>query len=121
MPSEPVVVEVGGHEVVISHPDKVFFPERGETKLDLVRYYLAVGEPFIRAMANRPVMMQRFPDGASGKSFFQKRVPSGAPSWLQTAEVRTVNGTASDALVIADLAHAVWAVNLGCLGFHVWP
>ena len=66
-------------------------------------------------------MMQRFPDGALGKSFFQKRVPAGAPEWLQTIEVSTPNGTTSRALVIADMAHVIWAVNLGCLGFHIWP
>jgi DNA ligase D-like protein (predicted polymerase) len=66
-------------------------------------------------------MLQRFPDGALGKSFFQKRVPAGAPDWLQTVEVSTVNGTTSRALVVADMAHVIWAVNIGCLGFHLWP
>src|SRR5436190_1797675 len=65
--------------------------------------------------------MQRFPHGAGGPSFFQKRVPANAPEWLETTTVMTVNGTPSRALVIADLAHVAWAVNLGCLGFHVWP
>ena len=105
----------------ITTPDKVFFPERGETKLDLVRYYLAVGEPLMRAMGGRPVLMQRFPHGAGGPSFFQKRVPDDAPEWLETTIVSTPNGTTSRALVAADLAHVAWAVNLGCLGFHVWP
>ena len=72
-------------------------------------------------MGGRPVLMQRFPQGAGGPSFFQKRVPKNAPDWLETTTVMTVNGTPSRALVIADLAHVVWAVNLGCLGFHVWP
>src|SRR4030095_9282404 len=97
------------------------FAERGETKLDLVRYYAAVAEPLMRAMGGRPVLMQRFPQGAGGPSFFQKRVPKNAPEWLQTTTVETVNGTPSRALVIGDLAHVVYAVNLGCLGFHVWP
>jgi DNA ligase D-like protein (predicted polymerase) len=65
--------------------------------------------------------MQRFPQGAEGASFFQKRVPQGAPQWLQTTIVTTPNGTTSRALVLADMAHVVWAVNLACLGFHVWP
>ncbi len=69
----------------------------------------------------RPAMLQRFPEGAGGKSFFQKRVPSGAPDWLQTTVVTTPNGTTSNALVVADLAHVLWAVNLGCLGLHLWP
>lgn len=114
-------LDVAGHTVSISSPDKVFFPQRGETKLDLIRYYLAVGEPLMRAMRDRPTLLQRFPDGAAGKSFFQKRVPAGAPEWLQTCIVTTPNGTTSNALVAADLAHLIWAVNLGCLGFHAWP
>lgn len=116
-----VTVEADGHEVRITSPDKVFFPRGGETKLDLVRYYQAVGTPLMEAMGGRPTLLQRFPDGATGKSFFQKRVPAGVPDWLQTAEVSTPNGTTSNALVAADVAHVLWAVNLGCLGFHVWP
>jgi DNA ligase D len=121
--SRPVseTVEVSGRSVEISNPDKLFFPGIGATKLDVVEYYLAVAEPILRATAGRPAMLQRFPDGALGKSFFQKRIPPGAPQWLQTVEVSTPNGTTSRALVIADLAHIVWAVNLGCLGFHLWP
>ena len=115
------IVEAGGREVRVTSPHKVFFPERGETKLDLVRYYLAVEQPIMAAMGGRPTLMQRFPSGAGGSSFFQKRVPDSAPDWLQTATVRTVNGTTSQALVAADVAHLIWAVNLGCLGFHVWP
>jgi DNA ligase D len=114
-------LEVAGREITISSPDKVFFAERGETKLDLVGYYLAIEEPFLRASGRRPTLMQRFPHGAEGQSFFQKRVPQGAPEWLQTTIVTTPNGTTSRALVLADMAHVVWAVNLACLGFHVWP
>ena len=66
-------------------------------------------------------MLQRFPDGASGKSFYQKRIPNGAPDWLQSTVVSTPNGTTSNALVVADIAHVVWAVNIGCLGLHLWP
>jgi DNA ligase D len=115
------VLELDGREVRITSPGKVFFPERGETKLDLVRYYEAVREPLMATMGGRPVLLQRFPEGAGGSSFFQKRVPKDAPDWLQTTIVSTPNGTTSNALVAADLAHVAWAVNLGCLGFHVWP
>jgi DNA ligase D len=116
------VIEVDGRELAISHPGKVFFPERGETKLDLVRYYEAVRAPLLAAMGGRPVLLQRFPDGAAGKSFFQKRVaPTKAAPWITTTVVSTPNGTTSDALVAVDLAHVLWAVNMGCLGFHVWP
>jgi DNA ligase D len=121
MADDAQVMELAGREVRITSPDKVLFAERGETKLDLVRYYAAVGEPLMRAMGGRPVLMQRFPQGAGGPSFFQKRVPDNVPDWLQTTTVQTVNGTPSRALVAADVAHVAWAVNLACLGFHVWP
>ena len=121
MTAEPVVLELAGHEVRVTNPDKVFFAERRETKLDLVRYYLAVAEPLMRAMGGRPTLLDRYPHGAQGPSFFQKRVPKGAPEWLQTLTVSTPNGTTSNAMVAADMAHAVWAANTGCLGFHVWP
>jgi DNA ligase D len=121
MPDPVTVVEAAGHTVEISNPDKVFFDERGETKLDLVHYYEAVAGPLMAAMGDRPVLLQRFPHGAGGSSFFQKRVPDSRPEWLQTTIVSTPNGTTSQALVAADLAHVLWAVNLGCLGFHVWP
>ncbi len=116
-----MAIEAGGREVVVTSPDKVFFAERGETKLDLVRYYQSVEGPLMAAMGGRPVLLQRFPNGAGGSSFFQKRVPEARPDWLSTAIVSTPNGTTSQALVVADLAHVVWAVNLACLGFHVWP
>ena len=123
MPEGTVIVEAAGHEIAVSSPSKVFFPERGETKLDLVRYYLdhSIQEPLMRAMRGRPVLLQRYPNGAGGPSFFQKRVPELRPDWLQTAVVSTPNGTTSDALVVADVAHVIWAVNIGCIGFHVWP
>jgi DNA ligase D len=118
---EGEVLEVAGRELTVTSPDKVFFSERGETKLDLVRYYLAVSKPFLGAAADRPTLMQRFPHGAEGSSFFQKRVPENTPDWLRTTIVTTPNGTTSRALVLADMAHVVWAVNLACLGFHLWP
>jgi DNA ligase D len=121
MAEAAALVEADGHEIAVTSPGKVFFPERGETKLDLVNYYRAVEEPLLRAMQGRPVLLQRYPNGAGGPSFFQKRVPESRPDWLQTAVVSTPNGTTSDALVAADLAHVIWAVNLGCIGFHVWP
>jgi DNA ligase D len=119
--AEEHVLDVAGRELAITSPDRVFFSERGETKLDLLRYYLAVAEPLMRAAGGRPTLMQRFPQGAEGSSFFQKRVPESAPEWLETTIVSTPNGTTSRALVLADMAHVAWAVNLACLGFHVWP
>jgi DNA ligase D len=119
--ADDVVIEAAGRELSITHPGKVFFAERKETKLDLVRFYQNVAEPLLAAMGGRPVLLQRFPNGAGGSSFFQKRVPDTRPDWLQTTVVSTPNGTTSRALVAADLAHVLWAVNLACLGFHVWP
>ncbi len=118
---DTVMLDLDGHDVRVTHPDKVFFPATGHTKLDLARYYVAVADPLLRAMGGRPVLLERYPDGAGAKSFFQKRVPKGAPEWLRTAVVSTPNGTSSNALVVADIAHVVWAANMGCLGFHVWP
>jgi DNA ligase D len=116
-----VVVEAAGRQLTITHPERVFFAERGDTKLDLVRYYQAVAGPLLAAIGGRPVLLQRFPNGAGGTSFFQKRVPENRPDWLETSVVSTPNGTTSVALVAADLAHVLWAVNMACLGFHVWP
>ncbi len=120
-PKEFRTLEIAGHEVRVSSPDKVFFTKRGETKLDLVNFYLTVSEGFMNANGGRPVLLQRFPDGASGKSFFQKRTPKGAPDWLTTTEVSTPNGTTSNAMVVADIAHVAWAVNMGTIPFHPWP
>lgn len=118
---DPVEVEVAGRTVRVTNPDKVMFPRQGGTKLDLVEYYLAVGDAIMPTLQDRPVLLERHPDGVGGNSFFQKRIPPSAPEWLVTTTVRTINGTESRALVIADLAHVIWAVNLGCLGLHVWP
>src|SRR5437016_13042363 len=104
---------------LITHAEKVLFPERGETKGDLADHYLRVAEPLMRTMGGRPVLLQRFPEGAAGPSFFQKRVPKNAPGWLQTTTVATPNGTTSQALVAADIDHVLWAGNLGCPGFPV--
>lgn len=108
-------------EVTITSPDKVMFTDREETKADLANYYRAIEAPLMATMGGRPVLLQRYPNGAHGPSFFQKRVPEKRPEWLETTVVSTPNGTTSDALVAADINHVLWAVNLGCLGFHPWP
>src|SRR4051812_50185751 len=98
MPSHPTMtVEAAGRSVDVSNPGKVFFGERGETKIDLVRYYLAVEEPLMRALGGRPILMERYPEGAGGPSFFQKRVPKNAPDWLETTTGATPNGTPAPA------------------------
>jgi DNA ligase D len=121
MASEGRVIEAAGRQFEISSPDKIYFPAIEATKYDLACYYLAVAEPLARSAADRPALLERFPHGAGEKSFFQKRVPANAPPWLQTTVVTTPNGTTSNALVVADVAHVLWAVNLGCLGLHLWP
>lgn len=122
---EPVALIAEGRTVEITNPNKVMFPavgpERvGATKLDLANYYLSVGEPLMRWIRDRPVLLERYPNGVGGQSFYQKRIPDTAPDWLTTTTVQTINGTTSRALVIADLAHVLWAVNQGVLGLHVW-
>ena len=114
------MVEVAGREVKVTNPDKVFFSARGETKLDLVQHYLLVGDGALRGVHLRPTVLKRFPDGAEGKVFFQKRVPKGRPDWLRTVTVAFPSGRTAEELCPADLAHVVWAVNLGCLDLNPW-
>ena len=122
---EPVALVADGRTVEITNPNKLMFPavgpERlGATKLDLVNYYRSVGPALMRWIRDRPVLLERYPNGVGGQSFYQKRIPDTAPDWLTTTTVQTINGTPSRALVIADLAHVLWAVNQGVLGLHVW-
>lgn len=121
---EPVELTVespdGPRSVAITSPGKVMFPELGLTKLDLAEYYVAVGEPLMRWIHDRPVLLERYPDGVGKSSFFQKRIPDSAPEWLATTTVETINGTPSRALVIASLGEVLWALNMGVLGLHVW-
>jgi DNA ligase D-like protein (predicted polymerase) len=121
MPTPSVTVEVDGREVAVSNPDKVFFSARGETKLDLVHYYLAVGPAALQGVRERPTVLKRYPDGAEGEFFFQKRVPPKRPDWLQTVTVTFPSGRSADELCPVDVAHLVWAANLGCIDLNPWP
>jgi len=114
-------LEVAGRLVRVTNPDKVFFPARGETKLDLARYYLAVGDGALRGVFERPTVLKRYPDGATGEPFFQKRVPERRPDWIETVRVTFPSGRHADELCPVDVAHLVWAVNLGCLDLNPWP
>jgi DNA ligase D len=116
-----VAIEVDGHTLNISNPDKVFFSARGETKLDLVRYYFAVGPGALRGVFERPTVLKRYPDGAEGEFFYQKRVPSGRPPWIETVTVTFPSGRHADELCPVDVAHILYAVNLGCLDLNPWP
>ncbi len=120
MPTEHTVLEVDGRPVRLSRPDKVFFPEMGVTKLELARYYISVGEGALRGVLRRPTVMKRFPDGITGEGFFQKRAPSPRPDWLHTATVTFPSGRSAEELCPLDVAHIVWAVNLGCIDLNPW-
>ena len=121
MPSPFVELEVGERLVKVTNPDKVYFSTRGETKLDLVRYYLAVGDGIVRALYERPTQLKRHPDGAEGEAIYQKRVPEKRPEWIETARVTFPSGRHADELCVTELAHVIWAANLGTLDFHPWP
>jgi DNA ligase D len=121
MPSPFVELEVGERVVKVTNPDKVLFPARGETKLDLVRYYLAVGDGIVRALRERPTQLRRFPDGVEGEMIYQKRVPQKRPDWIEVARVAFPSGRHADELCVTELAHVAWAANLAVVDFHPWP
>lgn len=121
MATEVTEIEVDGREVRITNPSKVYFPARGETKLDLAKYYVAVGAGALVGVRERPTVLKRFPDGATGEPFFQKRVPENRPEWLETVTVTFPSGRQADELCPVDVAHIVWAANLGCLDLNPWP
>jgi DNA ligase D len=119
--SEATEIEVGGRAVRISNPDRVYFATRGETKLDLVRYYLSVGEGIVRALRERPCMLHRFPKGTGEPKVHQKRIPKGAPDWLQTVRVTFPRyGRHADELCVTELAAVIWAVQMSTVEFHPW-
>ena len=108
MPRKKLVLPIAGREVTVSNPDKVYFPETGYTKLDLIEYYLAVAEGAVRAVAGRPMAMKRFVDGAAGEFFFQKRAPESRPEWIETVELAFPSGRTANEVVVRDAAHQVW-------------
>src|SRR5438067_5733332 len=122
MAKAPAVdIEVGPRTVRISNPDRVYFPVTGATKLDLVHYYLAVGPGIVNALRERPCMMHRFPTGVSGEKVHQKRVPAGAPPWLETVRVHFPRyGLHADELCVTELGSVIWAVQMATVEFHPW-
>ncbi|RKN49118.1 non-homologous end-joining DNA ligase [Micromonospora endolithica] len=115
-------IEVAGHPVRLTSPDRVIFPARGYTKADVFHYYLAVEDGIMRALRDRPTTLQRFPDGIEGEAFYQKRVPSrGVPPWIDTARITFPSGRPADELCPTDLAHVAWAAQMGTVVFHPWP
>jgi DNA ligase D len=119
--TESVELTVGERTVRISSPDRVYFPARGETKLDLARYYLSVGDGIVRALRERPCMLHRFPKGVDGDKVHQKRLPSGAPPWIETVRVTFPRyGRHADELCVTEPAHVIWAVQMSTVEFHPW-
>jgi DNA ligase D len=121
MASPSVDVAVGEHTVRVSNPDRVYFPKTGATKLDLVHYYLAVGPGIVNALRERPCMLHRYPTGIGGQKVYQKRVPGGAPPWLETVRVHFPRyGLHADELCVTELAHVIWAVQMSTVELHPW-
>jgi DNA ligase D-like protein (predicted polymerase) len=121
MATREEVLEVAGREVTITNPDKVFFPRTGHTKLDLVRYYLAVAEGAIRGVDGRPMALKRFVNGADGEAFFQKRAPASRPEWIETVVLSFPSGRTAEEIVVRDAAQLAWIINLGCIDLNPHP
>jgi bifunctional non-homologous end joining protein LigD len=120
--AEPkLVLELAGHEVAISNPSKVFFPRAGVTKLDIVRYYLAVAPGALGGVGGRPMALKRFVNGADNEAFFQKRAPDKRPAWIETVELRFPSGRTADEVVLTDEAGLAWVINLGCIDLNPHP
>jgi DNA ligase D len=133
MASPYVEVPVGDRIVKVTNPDKVYFPARTETKLDMVNYYLAVGDGILRALRDRPTTLERWPAGVfqgaklstrmdnRGDAFYQKRVPKNAPEWVKTARIAFPSGRYADEICPTELATVIWCANLGAITLHPWP
>ncbi len=120
-PTKAVSLDVGGEAVSVSNPDKVFFAEAGVTKLDLVRYYLSVADGALRGVRDRPMALKRFPNGAGGDFFFQKRAPANLPPFVRTVELAFPSGRTADEVVVSNAAALAWVVNLGCVDLNPHP
>jgi bifunctional non-homologous end joining protein LigD len=121
MPTVKEFLEVGGREVPISNPEKIFFPRTGHTKIDLVRYYLSVAEGALRGVDGRPMALKRFVNGAEGEFFFQKRAPSSRPDWVEVVELKFPSGRTAHEIVVRDAAQLAWVINLGCIDLNPHP
>src|SRR5512141_867053 len=121
MPKEQEVLRIGDREVVITNPGKVFFEAIGATKLDLVRYYLAVAPGALAGAGGRPMALKRFVNGAAGEAVFQKRAPSNLPPFLRTVTLSFPSGRTADEVVVDDAAGLAWVINLGCIDLTPHP
>jgi bifunctional non-homologous end joining protein LigD len=121
MPKEQEILRFGDREVVITNPGKIFFEATGTTKLDLVRFYLAVAPGALTGAGGRPMALKRFVNGAAGEAFFQKRAPENRPAWLRTVTLSFPSGRTADEIVVDDAAGLAWVVNLGCIDLNPHP
>ena len=124
MAPRPEIVSVAGRDVTVTNPDKIYFPDAGGgpiTKLELVRYYVAVADGALRGAGGRPMALKRYPNGAAGEFFFQKRAPANRPAWLRTVELSFPSGRTADEIVVDDPAGLAWVANLGCLDLNPHP
>ncbi|MBO0869915.1 MAG: DNA polymerase domain-containing protein [Micromonosporaceae bacterium] len=112
------VLQIAGREVAISSPEKVYFPEIGLTKLELVHYFIAVADGAVRGVYGRPMALKRHVNGITGEAFYQKRAPENRPEWIETVQLRYPSGGVADEIVVRDAAQLAWVVNLGCLDLH---
>ncbi|MDR5701379.1 non-homologous end-joining DNA ligase [Agromyces aerolatus] len=119
--TESETLEIDGREVRVSHPGKMVFPEPGLTKLDLIRYYLAVSDGALRGAGGRPMVLKRFVKGIDQEAFFQKRAPEKRPDWIDTATLHYARGTSAEEVVVRDAAALAWVVNLGCIDLNPHP
>src|ERR1041384_3128317 len=121
MPTKKQSLVIGEREVTVTNPDKVFSPEHGYTKGDLIAYYVAVAEGALRGAGGRPMALKRFVNGAAGEFFFQKRGPETRPEWIETAELRFPSGRSASEIVLRDAASLAWVINLGCIDLNPHP
>src|SRR5205823_7299190 len=121
VPARKELIQIEGREVAVSNPEKVFFSQGGITKLDLVRYYLAVAPGALRGAGGRPMALKRYVNGAEGEFFFQKRAPEARPDWIRTVELRFPSGRTAEEVVVEDAAHLTWIVSLGCIDLNPHP
>jgi bifunctional non-homologous end joining protein LigD len=119
--AQQTILEAAGREVVITNPDKVYFPKAGYTKLDLAKYYLAVADGAIRGISNRPMALKRYVNGADAEPFFQKRAPDKRPDWIDTVELKFPSGRSAWEIVVNNAAQLLWIVNLGCIDLNPHP
>ena len=118
MASKKEILEVAGREVTVTNPQKLYFPAAGYTKLDLVRYYVAIAEGAVRGIAGRPMALKRYVDGIDEPPFFQKRAPDSRPEWIETVTLSFPSGRTADEIVVRDAAQLVWIANLGCVDLN---